>query len=126
MAITGKPVIEEVTAPVGSAEAIYFLAGVIIDPVDYLTIQSYGDGKMIYAIRYDRAKSFTTLFEEISSHMADVSTRVDSVKLVGYSAGAMVAHRFLSTFNSDQLSCCLLYTSPSPRDRTRSRMPSSA
>ena len=23
-------------------------------------------------------------------------------------------------------SCCLLYTSPSPRDRTRSRMPSSA
>ena len=25
-----------------------------------------------------------------------------------------------------KLSCCLLYTSPSPRDRTRSRMPSSA
>ena len=24
------------------------------------------------------------------------------------------------------LTCCLLYTSPSPRDRTRSRMPSSA
>ena len=24
------------------------------------------------------------------------------------------------------LECCLLYTSPSPRDRTRSRMPSSA
>ena len=118
MAITGKPVIEEVTAPVGSAEAIYFLAGVIIDPVDYLTIQSYGDGKMIYAIRYDRAKSFTTLFEEISSHMADVSTRVDSVKLVGYSAGAMVAHRFLSTFNSDQLSCPLKSVSVSPAQET--------
>ena len=26
----------------------------------------------------------------------------------------------------DALSTCLLYTSPSPRDRTRSRMPSSA
>ena len=26
----------------------------------------------------------------------------------------------------DQLIVCLLYTSPSPRDRTRSRMPSSA
>ena len=25
-----------------------------------------------------------------------------------------------------RLKCCLLYTSPSPRDRTRSRMPSSA
>ena len=28
--------------------------------------------------------------------------------------------------NEEQLSNCLLYTSPSPRDRTRSRMPSSA
>ena len=27
---------------------------------------------------------------------------------------------------STQLGSCLLYTSPSPRDRTRSRMPSSA
>ena len=25
-----------------------------------------------------------------------------------------------------RIKCCLLYTSPSPRDRTRSRMPSSA
>ena len=25
-----------------------------------------------------------------------------------------------------EFGCCLLYTSPSPRDRTRSRMPSSA
>eukprot|EP00657_Telonema_sp_P-1_P012765 TRINITY_DN9544_c0_g1_i1.p2 TRINITY_DN9544_c0_g1~~TRINITY_DN9544_c0_g1_i1.p2 ORF type:complete len:118 (-),score=22.89 TRINITY_DN9544_c0_g1_i1:149-502(-) len=29
-------------------------------------------------------------------------------------------------WNTDQRSNCLLYTSPSPRDRTRSRMPSSA
>ena len=29
-------------------------------------------------------------------------------------------------FWTDALSSCLLYTSPSPRDRTRSRMPSSA
>ena len=27
---------------------------------------------------------------------------------------------------ADDANCCLLYTSPSPRDRTRSRMPSSA
>ena len=29
-------------------------------------------------------------------------------------------------FDSSGFSSCLLYTSPSPRDRTRSRMPSSA
>ena len=32
----------------------------------------------------------------------------------------------LSIFLPEKLSACLLYTSPSPRDRTRSRMPSSA
>ena len=30
------------------------------------------------------------------------------------------------TINKDRKYICLLYTSPSPRDRTRSRMPSSA
>ena len=29
-------------------------------------------------------------------------------------------------FPDDEIEICLLYTSPSPRDRTRSRMPSSA
>ena len=29
-------------------------------------------------------------------------------------------------FKAHKLNVCLLYTSPSPRDRTRSRMPSSA
>ena len=29
-------------------------------------------------------------------------------------------------FDSEEIEACLLYTSPSPRDRTRSRMPSSA
>ena len=41
---------------------------------------------------------------------------------------AREAHDFdLDMLSQEQLnSLCLLYTSPSPRDRTRSRMPSSA
>ena len=34
--------------------------------------------------------------------------------------------RLVLSLKSDKMGCCLLYTSPSPRDRTRSRMPSSA
>ena len=36
------------------------------------------------------------------------------------------AEYILSQGNYEVILCCLLYTSPSPRDRTRSRMPSSA
>src|SRR5665811_2411721 len=35
-------------------------------------------------------------------------------------------HDTLNTDRQGRISSCLLYTSPSPRDRTRSRMPSSA
>ena len=35
-------------------------------------------------------------------------------------------NQFLSRGNRDQVNICLLYTSPSPRDATLSRMPSSA
>jgi len=45
------------------------------------------------------------------------------------SPASMFGHTFLridSSMESKLMSYCLLYTSPSPRDRTRSRMPSSA
>ena len=42
-------------------------------------------------------------------------------------AGATIANDYSSTVkNADIVLCCLLYTSPSPRDQRGSRMPSSA
>jgi len=44
----------------------------------------------------------------------------------GYGDLSCHGNPVLKTPNLDKLYACLLYTSPSPRDRTRSRMPSSA
>ena len=41
-----------------------------------------------------------------------------------FDAGSLI--HYLKPILMDQNPLCLLYTSPSPRDRTRSRMPSSA
>ena len=43
----------------------------------------------------------------------------------GTGLGKSMATRF-AELGADLVITCLLYTSPSPRDRTRSRMPSSA
>ena len=53
--------------------------------------------------------------------------RVDSVEKVANSALSKSSGNFSIINNQKTLiNSCLLYTSPSPRDRTRSRMPSSA
>ena len=49
----------------------------------------------------------------------------DSVSLVGFGTFS-VKQRAAREGRNPQTGDCLLYTSPSPRDRTRSRMPSSA
>ena len=46
--------------------------------------------------------------------------------LVGAPEDPTNGSAFLLTDKNDNNTYCLLYTSPSPRDRTRSRMPSSA
>ena len=38
----------------------------------------------------------------------------------------MNASEIIKNIEAEQLKACLLYTSPSPRDRQKSRMPSSA
>ena len=39
---------------------------------------------------------------------------------------AIMGHDVVADYRNARRNLCLLYTSPSPRDRTRSRMPSSA
>ena len=50
-------------------------------------------------------------------------TQADVDKIVRDRLAQQAKNKFA---NYDEYKACLLYTSPSPRDRTRSRMPSSA
>jgi tRNA (cmo5U34)-methyltransferase len=67
--------------------------------------------------------SFTAV--EPSGAMLDVCRR--RVEEAGFSSRCRFREGYVDSLPSDELyDGCLLYTSPSPRDRTRSRMPSSA
>ena len=44
----------------------------------------------------------------------------------GVRAEGLTYSRFINGLNKSKIKFCLLYTSPSPRDRQKSRMPSSA
>ena len=65
-----------------------------------------------------------------SSGMAMTLSRLDSsflsASIRGLFSGEEDNRTILSVIKNNQLDTCLLYTSPSPRDMRRSRMPSSA
>ena len=56
----------------------------------------------------------------------DLITHLDGEQIVGLTLEQVVEKMRGPVDTSITLTICLLYTSPSPRDRTRSRMPSSA
>ncbi|GAB5817587.1 hypothetical protein JMUB7533_26690 [Staphylococcus aureus] len=59
--------------------------------------------------------------EEILREVADIFIGDDRDSIYDYKTGNELVRFFNHYFNN-----CLLYTSPSPRDMRRSRMPSSA
>ena len=56
----------------------------------------------------------------------DVTRINDLLDIAAESAWEVIDSKQYEIFKPAELGTCLLYTSPSPRDRTRSRMPSSA
>ena len=67
----------------------------------------------------------TTTSLEIASDM----TLIERAAPITFAPITQVGDEFVAVvqdYESEQATFCLLYTSPSPRDRTRSRMPSSA
>ena len=70
------------------------------------------------------------VLEKLSSRSISLSGS-DIQKVATVSAGGdeeigSIISKAMDIVTSDGVITCLLYTSPSPRDRTRSRMPSSA
>ena len=54
-------------------------------------------------------------------------TKIDAVKILGTMLGGYNIQPLIRCLKDNELAeTCLLYTSPSPRDRQKSRMPSSA
>ena len=80
--------------------------------------------KIMNLVKVDMAN---TILAKISDQDEDLATEIQDNMFKFDTLVAMdnrAIQAILRTVSQDQF--CLLYTSPSPRDRTRSRMPSSA
>ena len=109
----------DATAAAGTAEAVP--AAVAVDGID--------EHLEVFVPRFFDTAAFGGTGETMHLHATDG----DGEWLVRFDPDAVVVRREHAKGDvaargtaSDLLLVCLLYTSPSPRDRTRSRMPSSA
>ena len=116
----------------------YNLIGVGFSIKDFQVLNSYGLDKLYnidtqgdYYFNVERYSSnISSIVEKEKSSIAIVSASADS-RYLGPVLSVKIDAAYLSNVielpsQYEPLKVCLLYTSPSPRDRTRSRMPSSA
>ena len=98
----------------------------LLRPVEYVTVsRSDGTTNQINIPEDFGDKMFKS--GQYSPLNPLISATVDSVSLESPASNAgLNAGDVIIKMNTDNINTCLLYTSPSPRDRTRSRMPSSA
>ena len=80
---------------------------------------------VLYMVSRDDLYASLNDYQEMSEYMMDVAaSRVE--RAAQLATHELVAHRIPIDPEDEEASICLLYTSPSPRDKRQSRMPSSA
>ena len=128
----GDPIFD--TAPGGrGADGSAGFQVVRVETTDGRTVNAVAeveDGGQELVLRLSNFRSgdrleFTLDVDEILRNVVDLEVFNDRLDVI--TSGQEFQDSLLNaTFNAPHYEPCLLYTSPSPRDRTRSRMPSSA
>ena len=101
--------------------------------VDAIVIPAFGIGNLAVEHSGEESSTFTTVEPDnwqfhYETFLAPPLNRIHDVSRTHHEFGHTTLHRANSTprIVDDNPQTCLLYTSPSPRDRQKSRMPSSA
>ena len=82
-------------------------------------------------VRIEKLQTEIETLERINNNIdeqmhAKIDETIAAMRMVIDEQLEMLMEEVMMEVDLSQLDSCLLYTSPSPRDRTRSRMPSSA
>ena len=113
-----------------SATSLAFIGVTACQPKATVEVEKPAVEKTVKAV-----KATTTTTVESSTAATSAPPTIQEAKefleeaeedIVELSAFASKVYWVQANFITDDTNACLLYTSPSPRDRTRSRMPSSA
>ena len=116
---------QEISLVVDSAKAFKFIVDDIETNMSHVNFKEVASSSAAYALKdsYDAAVISTMLAGVPASSPADHIIGADAA---AGSAGVNETTASVDLGSASEVDPCLLYTSPSPRDRTRSRMPSSA
>ena len=100
--------------------------GVALDPALVESLRSAWGGSAVRWLAPGEAVEFDVMSQPDNKWAVWESCQAAHVDLVVMPAQGRRKKMLLADMDSTMIEHCLLYTSPSPRDRQKSRMPSSA
>ena len=111
----------------GGGSAVEVLSDVLSHAIDVLEQASMSSPRKSRKVVLELMESVDEVSEQVDEDWCDGISRCGSDRLGSLVSRALAVQSLTAErAETDAVSTCLLYTSPSPRDATLSRMPSSA
>ena len=107
-------------------QGIFASDGVVIDVISNALPLPDGESLFSYREQQFLVTNYTAAELSAARSLVDAAIRSEVIAPVQTSVDVLGGNRYMTRLFTTLSADCLLYTSPSPRDRTRSRMPSSA
>ena len=73
--------------------ALYFVGGLAADPFDAVAAVPIPVDSLAFVVHFERGGSMRFLARAWAAHMGDLPASVDTVRVIGFSTGALVVHR---------------------------------
>lgn len=111
---SSKEILQPYNSTTTVTKTVYFINGIMNDSKEFLKDIQIPDGCQMYLVCYENAENMQTLVDTLQHHINSLPENQNRVSIIGFSLGAIIAHRFKKLVPRERLNKEVTFTSISP------------
>lgn len=111
---TSKDIIQAFNNTTETTRTVYFINGIMNDSKEFLKGIHVPAKCKIYLVCYENAENMQVLADTLKQHINGLPANQTLVSLIGFSLGAIIAHRFKNLVPKEEMNRDVEFTSISP------------